>query len=115
MTTVVKLMPRSLLASKNLRIPCSVCSSFFSLLIPRTGDGTGKRGKNINKAKELAAERTKYCSLVTLETPCLRKQAPGSSLLVSSMKEGYEETCALYRGNVSSVWNISSKQAYVWF
>jgi hypothetical protein len=35
--------------------------------------------------------------------------------LVSSMKEGYEETCALYRGNVSSVWNISSKQAYVWF
>jgi hypothetical protein len=53
-------------------------------------------GENINKAKELAAERTKYCSLVTLETPCIRKQAPGATVFVSIMKERTKKKWLLY-------------------
>jgi hypothetical protein len=59
-------------------------------------------GGNINKVQELAAERTKYCPHVALETLFLRKQASGALILVSSMKERYEEIAALYLCHISS-------------
>jgi len=82
MTTVVKLKLQGTYAFR-----ISFVRLIFFLLVPRIEEGTGKRGGNINNIKELAAERTKYCSLVTLETPFLRKQASLAPLAVSSMKQ----------------------------
>jgi hypothetical protein len=94
MTTVVKLMPRRCLLQGTYAFHISFVHplSFF-FLIPWTGDEKGKGGGNINKVQELAAERTKYCSRVALETPFLRKQASGAPILVSSTKEKVRGNC----------------------
>jgi hypothetical protein len=52
-----------------------------------------KGGGNINKVQELAAERTKYCPRVALETPFVRKQASRAAILVSGMEGKVRGNC----------------------
>ena len=90
MTTVVKLMLRRCLLQGTYAFRISfVRPVFFSLLILWTRERAEKRGENINKVQELAAGRTKYCSLVTLDKPCLGKRALGGPSLVLGIKERF--------------------------